>query len=111
MLAHLSATQSEKISTRLDAPFETEVIIQTDKTFPALKLLMQCDKPLLDAHATISQTSGMVQMMVSSGIVRDHPNVVVYSYGSSTPPFGPANPLIIDVWSKKSVTCKQIATF
>jgi len=53
----------------------------------------------------------MAQTMVSGGVLRDHPNVAAYSYGSSVPPFGPANPLVIDVWSKEPVTCNQAATF
>src|SRR5262249_2192984 len=109
--AHLSLTQSQKISTRPDAAVETEVVIQTDVVFPTLKLVMQCDQPLVDAQPTIGGAGGMVQMAVSSGIVSDHPNVVVYSYGSSIPPFGPANPLVINVWSKQAVACNQVSTF
>ncbi|SRR6266498_429163 len=108
--AHLSITQSPKISTRTDAPVETEVVVQTDIVFPTLKFVMQCDKPLIDAQPTIGGTNSLGQMSVSSGIIRDHPNVVVYSYGSSAPPFGPANPLVIDVWSEEPVTCDQVAT-
>lgn len=109
--AHLSVSQSQKISSRPDAPIATEVVIQTDKVFPSLRLVMQCDKPLVDTEYALGGTSGMAQMMVSSGLAKGHPNVVVYSYGSSTPPFGPANPLIIEVWSKEPVTCNQVATF
>lgn len=111
MHAHLSVSQSYKISTRPDAPVEAEVVVQTDTIFPSLKFVLQCDKPLIDAQPMIGGTATMAQMGVSRGIVQDHPNVVVYSYGSSTPPFGPANPLIIDVWSKGQVTCNQVATF
>jgi len=50
-------------------------------------------------------------MMVSSGLVEGHPNIVVYSYGASAPPFGPAHPLVINAWSKDSVICNQVATF
>jgi hypothetical protein len=110
-MAHLSVTQSLKISTRADAPIETAVVVQTDRVFPSLKFVMQCDKPLMDAQPTIGGTNGMVQMVVSSGLAQNHPNVVVYSYGSSVPPFGPANPLIIDVWSKEPVMCNHVATF
>ena len=109
--AHLSVTQSQKISTRSEAPVETEIVIQTDVVFPALKLVLQCDHPLVDAQPTIGGTGGLVQMLVSSGIVADHPNVVVYSYGSSIPPFGPANPVVISVWSTQPVACNQVNTF
>lgn len=109
--AHLSVTQSRKTSTRPDAPVETEVVIQTDATFPSLRLLMQCDKPLVDAQPMIGGTNTVAQMAVSRGLVNGHPNFVVYSYGSSVPPFSPANPLVIDVWSKEPVTCSQVRTF
>lgn len=109
--AHLSVTQSRKLSTRTDAPTLTEVVVQTDKVFPSLKFVMQCDKPLVEAQPTIGGANGVIQMMVSSGLAQGHPNIVVYSYGSSVPSFGPANPLIINVWSKEPVTCDQVATF
>jgi hypothetical protein len=109
--AHLTVTQSTKISTRADAPVETEVVVQTDRVFPTLKFVMQCDQRLIDAQPTIGGSMSLGQMSVSSGVIREHPNVVVYSYGSSAPPFGPANPLVIDVWSKEPVTCNQVATF
>ena len=109
--AHLSVSQSLLISTRSDAPFATKVVIQTDKEFPSLRFVMQCDKPLVDTEYALGGTSGMAQQMVSSGLAPGRPNTVLYSYGSSTPPFGPANPLIIELWSKEAVTCNQVATF
>src|SRR5713101_8231862 len=107
--AHLTVTQSLRTSTRTDAPTETEVVVQTDKVFSSLKFVMQCDKPLVDAHTRIEGAGA--QMAVSSGLVQDHPHIVVYSYGLSAPPFGPANPLVIDVWSKDPVTCNKVTTF
>ncbi|HYB60927.1 MAG TPA: hypothetical protein VEH50_05555 [Methylomirabilota bacterium] len=86
--AHLTVTQSYRISSRPDAPVEAEVVIQTDQTYPSLKLVLQCDKPLVDAQMTLGGTEGVVQMAVSRGLVQGHPNVVLYSYGLSTPPFG-----------------------
>lgn len=106
-LAHLTVSQSRKISTRVDAPTQTEVIIQTDKVFPTLKLVLQCDKPLIEAEPV-----GVgIATMVGYGVVKEHPNVVVYSYESAVPPFGPAHPVVINVWSKEPVTCNQVATF
>jgi hypothetical protein len=106
----LTVSQTSKPSTREDAPFAAEVVVQTTQTFPSLKFLLQCDKPLVDAHPRLGN-GGMVQMMVRSGLAQGHPNIVVYSYGSSVTPFGPANPLVIEVWSKESVICNQAATF
>lgn len=106
----LTVTQSSKPSTRADAPYETEVVVQTSQTFTSLKFAMQCDKPIIEGHPMVG-SGGMVQMNVRTGILKDHPNVFVYSYGSSVPPFDPANPLVIDVWSKEPVICNQAATF
>jgi hypothetical protein len=109
--AQLRISQTSKSSTRPDAPYQTEVVIQTTASFPSLKLLLQCDEPIVDVHPSIGGTGGLVQMMVSFGVLKDHPNVVAYSYDSSTPPFGPANPVVIDVWSKNPAKCSQAATF
>jgi hypothetical protein len=106
-IAHLNISQSVKPSTNPDASFETEVVVQTDTVFPSLRFAIQCDKPIVSGTV---MNSG-VRMMTNSGVVKEHPNVFVYSYGSATPPFGPANPLIIDLWSKEPITCKEAATF
>ena len=66
---------------------------------------------VVEARPTVGGTNGAVQMMVSSGLVEGHPNIVVYSDGASAPPFGPAHPLVINAWSKDSVICNQVATF
>lgn len=104
----LTVSQSSKISTRPDAPYETEIVIQTTVAFPELKFALQCDQDLVYGNAS---TGGGVSMMVRSGVLKDRPNVFIYSYGSSVPPFDPAHPLVVDVWSKEPVTCNQAATF
>src|SRR6266853_591190 len=38
----LTMSQTSKPSTREDAPFALEVVVQTTQTFPSLKFLMQC---------------------------------------------------------------------
>jgi hypothetical protein len=107
----LSISQTDKPSTRADAPYHIEVVIQTIENFQSLKLALECDQPIVDAGAQIGGATGSVQFMTSFGILAEHPNVYVYSYGSSVPPFGPANPLIIEIWSKTRITCKNVATF
>lgn len=101
-------TQTAQQSTRADARYETKVVIQTTMEFPTLNLAMECDKPLIDAEP---QGPGGGMMNVRWGISKDHPNIFVFSYGSSVPPFGPANPLVINVWSKDSMKCNSVATF
>jgi hypothetical protein len=102
-------SQTPKTSTRADADYETELVVQTTETFTSLKMAVECDKPLVYGAAYLPR--GSVQMMISSGVLTEHPNVFVYSYGSSTPPFSPSDPLIIDVWTKEPVTCNKVATF
>jgi hypothetical protein len=107
--AKLSIAQKPQTSSREDAPYKTEVVVQTTTEFPSLKLLVQCDKPLVEANPHLA--SGGVLMMTSQGVVRDHPKVFIFTYGSAAPPFGPGNPLIVDVWSKELVRCDQVATY
>jgi hypothetical protein len=104
--AQLVISQSPKTSTRPDAPIEIEVVVQTIAIFPSLKMVIQCDKPLVDG----SVMNGGVRMMTSSGVLKEHPNIFVFTYESASPPFGPANPLIVDLWSKEPVVCSQVAT-
>jgi len=105
--ATLTISQSPKVSSRADAEYETEVVVQTTTEILSVKLLVQCNKDLV---AVTSDTS-MVAFMVREGILRDHPNVFLFSYASAQPPFGPAHPLVFDVWSKEPITCNQAATF
>ncbi|MGB8786042.1 MAG: hypothetical protein WA755_16690 [Candidatus Acidiferrales bacterium] len=104
-----TVVRSEKYSTRVDAPYETEFVVQTPTVFSALNMTMTCDKPLVDFK--IHFPSGGVQMTVRWGIVREHPNVLFYSYGFASPPFGPDNPLIVDVWSMEPINCEPPATY
>jgi hypothetical protein len=101
-------TQSSKPATRADANYETEVVVQTTMEFPSLQFAMECDKNLVDGQ--VNAPAG-VRMAVRWGVLTDHPNIFIYSYGSSVPSFGPANPLVVNVWSKEPVVCNQVATF
>ena len=105
-LARLIVSQRPQVSTREDAPYKTEVTIQTTSEFPSLKLVVQCDKPLVDGGGGFAG----VMMMTTQGIVKDHTNVYVFTYQSASPPFGPQNPIILNLWSKESVKC-EAATF
>jgi hypothetical protein len=106
--ARLIVSQKQQVSTREDAPYKTEVTVQATTDFPSLKLIIQCDKPLVDAGG--GMTNGGVLMMTSQGLVKDHPNVYLFTYQSAAPQFGPQNPIAINVWSKESVKCGA-ATF
>ncbi len=104
--AHLIVSQKQDISTREDAAFKTIVTVQATTDFPTLKMLLNCDKPLTDGHGGLAG----VMMMTSQGIVKEHPNVYVFTYQSAAPPFGPQNPLILTLWSKEAIKC-EAATF
>jgi hypothetical protein len=103
----LTITQSSKVSTRPDAPYETDVVVQTSTTMPTLKMAIQCDKELVSGALNMN----VVDIMESSGVLKDHPNIFIYSYSSSMLPFGPSNPVIVDLWSKKPITCNRVASY
>ncbi len=102
MQATLTVSTKQEISTRADAPIETTVVIQTTKEFPTLKLLLKCDHNITYSEP---QTSGIATMF-GYGVPRDHPNVFVLQYGSQNPPFSPANPLVIKLWSAEAMKCE-----
>jgi hypothetical protein len=104
--ARLILSQKSQISTREDAPYQTEVTVQTTVEFPTLKLLIRCDKPLVDGNGGLNA----IMMMTSQGVIKDHPNFYILTYQSAVPPFGPKNPIIVSLWSKEPVKC-EAATF
>jgi hypothetical protein len=105
----LTISQKPEVSSRQDAPYKTEVVVQTTTEFPSLKMVIQCDKPLLDGSAGVG--SGGVIMITSQGVVKDHPNLFLFTYQSAMPPFGPASPIVFNLWSKEPIKCDQVATF
>jgi hypothetical protein len=107
--AKLTISQKSQVSSRQDAPYKTDVVVQTTTEFPSLKMLVQCDKPLVDGSAGIG--AGGVMMVTSQGVLKDHPNVFIFTYQSAAPPFGPASPITISLWSKEPIQCNEAATF
>lgn len=105
-IGHFTVTQKSDISTRPDAPYKTDVTVQSDIEFPTLKLLVTCDHDLVDGNGGIS---GMFRG--GSGILKDHRNQVGFQYSFAMPPFGPNNPVIFSVWSKEPVSCTKAASF
>ncbi len=103
----LTISQAPKISTRADAPYETEVIVQTTKEFPSLKLAIQCNKDLVYGVVVF----GGIRMMTRWGVLKDNPNIFFFSYESAVPQFGPAHPIVVDLWSREPIVCNQVATF
>jgi len=108
----VSQSPSPDPSTRQDAPVKTRIVVQTDRDFPVLRLAVECDGPLVDGNASTAGVEGMSSMkMTSQGVVSGHPNIFVLTYQSATPPFGPSNPVILNLWSKNPVTCNRASTF
>ncbi|MGB7549228.1 MAG: hypothetical protein WBM14_15925 [Terracidiphilus sp.] len=106
MVAHFSVTQNQEVSSRADAPYKIRVVVQTNMDLSALRLAVQCDSPIVVAQA------GNTGMFIGGhGIVNGHPNVYVINYRSITPPFGPANPIILYMWSANPIRCNEISTF
>lgn len=107
--AELSVSQQMQKSTRPDAPYKFEVVVQTTQVMPSLKMILACDQPIVDGDAHIS--GGMLTMMTGHGVVNSNRNLFAYFYGSATPPFGPANPLIFDLWTAAPTTCSRATTY
>jgi hypothetical protein len=103
----LSISQVSKVSTRANAPFEIEVVVQKKVAMPTLKMAIECDKPLIDARLLF----GGVRMMTQEGIVKDHPNIFIFSYESATPMFDQSHAVVVDFWAKEFPTCGKVATF
>jgi hypothetical protein len=108
--AELTVTQSPDISTDSNAPYKTNVIVQTNHDFPTLKLALECDGPIVHGDAVPAAGSGMM-MMTSQGVVSGHPNIYVFTYGQAAPPFGPSNPLRLTLWSTQPLHCQKASTF
>jgi hypothetical protein len=108
----LTISQKPDVSTRQDAPYKTLVFVQSSVDFPSLKMVVQCNKPLVDGSGIVVSSSPTSEMtMTSQGIVRDHPNVFILQYVSAQPQFGPGAPLRFAFWSKEPIKCDQVATY
>jgi len=107
--AALTIVQGADISTRPDAPYKAHLSIQTTLEMPSLKLLVKCDGPLVEAQPHFAGSEAL--MMTGGGVVQADNTLISFFYGSATPPFGPSNPLLIDVWSAAPVKCNQARTF
>ena len=106
-VAQFIVTQTPDTSDMPDAPYKTLVVVQTNASFPSLRIAVECDGPITKG---IGGYTGMF-VMSSQGIVNGHPNIYVLTYQSATPPFGPANPLTFSFWSKEELHCTQASTF
>lgn len=107
--AALTVSQKSDISTDANAPQKTDVVVQTTRDFPSLKFALKCNGPI--AHGSGSVGNGGVMFMTSQGVVEGHPNIFVLTYQSASPPFGPANPLHLSLWSKEPINCTGASTF
>lgn len=105
--AQLTITQSPDVSSRSDAPYLIRVVVQSNVVFPSLKLAIECDGPIVEGHGGYAGAF----MMTSQGVVNGHPNIFVFTYQSAMPPFGPANPITLNFWSKQPIACTKAQTF
>lgn len=104
---NLTITQTDEPSTRADAPFKSRIVVQTTQVFSSLKLAIRCNKELIDGNVDMSE----ILVMARDGVVRTTPNIFIFSYESANPPFGPSNPVAVNLWSREKFTCNQAATF
>jgi hypothetical protein len=109
VLGSLTISQSEEVSTRPDAPYKARVIIQTTVEMSALKLVLKCTGPLVEAQG--GPIGSGILMMTSQGISNADRSLWFLQYGNASPPFGPSNPIAVNVWSTAPVICNQAKTF
>jgi hypothetical protein len=107
--AQLTITQTNDVSTRPDAPYKIKVVIQTTVEMPTLKLLLKCSVPIIDANG--GPSNGGMLMNTSNGIVDADHTLYFFQYGGAFPPFGPANPIAVNIWAASPVVCDQAKTF
>lgn len=105
----LKVSQTTLTSTAPDAHNHIQVVIQTDVSFPSLKLLLKCNQPMVSAKGEIQ--GGQLRMMTGDGIVNSDPTLYSFYYASATPPFGPANPIVVDVYAVNPITCTTASTY
>jgi hypothetical protein len=105
-VAQFSVTQNQEVSSRTDAPYKIRVVVQANMDLSTLRMAVQCDGPIVAVHGG---NTGI--FLGGKGIVNGHPNVYVINYQSITPPFGPANPIILYMWSANPIRCNEVSTF
>jgi len=105
-VAHLTLTQKPDVSTRADAPYKANLVIQSDIEMTTVRLVITCDGDLVAASGGFSGMS-----MGGSGLLRGHPNMAGMQYSGITPPFGPSSPGTMTIWAKSRVTCSDIQSF
>ena len=107
----LSVSQTTQDSTRADAPNKIEVVVQSNRDRPSLKLLLTCDGPIVDGTVGIAGGLTQMTMMTGGGVVKSDPRLYAYFYGSASPPFGPSHPIVFNLWSINPITCTRVDTY
>lgn len=105
----LTITQQDDVSTRTDAPNKIKVTIQTTVDMPTLKLALKCNVPIVQAQGGPAGAGLLIG--TNQGIANADPTVWFFHYGSAVPPFGPSNPIVVNVWTATPAVCNQAATF
>jgi hypothetical protein len=109
-------TQKRMPTTRPDAPNHIQVTVATTSEFLSLRLLLKCTEPIIEASGGIlaqGVSAGLppYQTMFQSGVNPNDRTSWAIMYGSSSPAFGPSNPIVVDVWSAVPNSCKNASTF
>lgn len=106
--AKFSVSQKTLTTTRTDAPNHIRVVVQTTDEFPSLKFILKCTQPIVEAGGGVRANLFTNQ---GSGINPNDKRFWMFTYGSSFPPFGPDNPMVIDVWSASPNECREASTY
>jgi hypothetical protein len=107
-VAQFLVTQSTETPDNPDEPNKIAVVVQTNLSFPSLRLAIECDGPISHGNGGIGTG---VMMMTSQGVVNGYPNIYLFTYQSATPQFGPSSPLVFRFWSQNPIRCIRARTF
>jgi hypothetical protein len=108
-VGHLTVSQISEISTRPEYPYRLRVVIQSDIDFPSLMLMLECSSNIGEERGGIE--GGMSMNIANSGINRKDASKWYIYYSSAVPPFGPSNPIVVDLYAAGPISCNHASTY
>jgi hypothetical protein len=92
-------SRTERVSTRADAPYATELVVQTSKEISPVRMIVQCDQDIVAGQ----HLNGGAFMMYSVGVAQGNPKAFILRY--DFPSFTPSSPIDIELWSRSPSKC------
>jgi hypothetical protein len=96
----VKVSHEDRVSTRADAPFAQELIIQVSNQTSPVRAVITCNEEVIDGDAI--GVGAIVNYR--KGVMSSNPKVFVLAY--QFPPLSPRQPLSIEIWTKQKATCQ-----